>query len=340
MRMGLMERIRAHAREPEGSRRAARARLAGAAALVLLLGAGCGTGGPGGQEEAAVEDGAAPGEGGAPQAEEPAAGAEAPDLASATGTADAEPSERFVVHTARVVIEAEDIDAAVAAAKAGTLEAGGHIEEEQVRGAADEAPHAELTLRVPTESYEESLAELADLGERLELEQQAEDVTAEVADVESRVESAESALDRLRDFLDEADSMSEMLEVEAEIGDRQAELEALQARQRALAAQTSLSTIRLVVTSPDTYVTEQEREEGPLGFTGALAQGWSAVASLMRGIAVLTGWLLPFLPLAALVVLPVWLLRRHRSSAAAPSSTEDIPTESEPAGEPPKPSAE
>src|SRR3712207_7297710 len=60
----------------------------------------------------------------------------------------------------------------------------------------------------------------------------------------SRVESARAALERIRALLDRADSLGTVIRLESVLSDRQAELESLLAQQKALAAQTQMSTDR------------------------------------------------------------------------------------------------
>lgn len=261
------------------------------------------------QQDRAAEDG-----GGAAEDSEAVAGA------------DVDVREREVVHTAELTVETAEIEEAADSAKEWADDAGGHVASESVTAeSGDEGPSASLTLRVPTDRYEDALQELGDLGTQANLERQVEDVTEEVADVDSRVESAEATLDRLRELVEEADDVEDVLAVESEISDRQEELEALQARQQALADSTSLGTIELSLLPPDSYLAEDESDS--IGFTGGLVRGWRALLSVLEGTAVALGWLLPFLALAAAAVVPALVWRRRRAAAKAA-------TMAEPSGEP------
>lgn len=225
---------------------------------------------------------------------------------------DVEIDDRRLVHTATMTVRVDDVSEAAEAAKKLTLDAEGHVASELVSTPSGSAPRGELTLRVPTDSYEETLVALADLGDRSELERSLEDVTEEVADVESRIESAETALESLRGYLEEAEDVDDLLRVEREIQDRQASLESFQARLESLRDQTAYSTVNLSLRPPSTYLEERPSDES-IGFLGGLERGWRALVELGRGLAVVTGWLLPFAVTGAVLgAPPLWWWRRKR----------------------------
>ncbi|GAB3211799.1 hypothetical protein GCM10027294_35500 [Marinactinospora endophytica] len=270
--------------------------------------------------DAAME--AAPPEGGADGA-----------AAEAASDLSVDVSERTVISTASLSVEVSDVEDASERAVERVVAAGGHVAAETAYSDGGELPSASLTLKVPQDGYEEALEELAELGDLRSLERRVEDVTEEVADVDSRVESAEASLARLRDLLEEAGTVEEVLAVEAEIGTRQGELEALQARQEALAGQTAYGTIELSLVGPASAT-----DVDPSGFGDGFAAGVQALQTLLRGIAVLVGWLLPFLPLVALGGVPVWLLlrRRRRPARDAAPGHADVAADDEAAPAPPE----
>ncbi|MFB4314643.1 DUF4349 domain-containing protein [Actinomadura sp. 21ATH] len=216
------------------------------------------------------------------------------------------PAGRAVVYSADLRVEAEGVEEAAAKAKQLAGAAGGYVANES---SSTDPATARLTLKVPADRYAGVLDRLArQLGEKLSLRQEAEDVTEQVADVDSRVRSAEATLASFRKLLDRADTVGEVINVEEQIATRQADLEALQARQKALKASTAYATVSLVVQSPEDA---PRRDEDPKGFVGGLKSGWEAFTGFLSGLALVTGWLLPFLALAAAVGVPAYLLRRR-----------------------------
>lgn len=234
-----------------------------------------------------------------------------------------EASDRILIYTADLTVRVDDVSEATRRAKELTVAAGGHVASESLSTPSGGIPESYLTLRIPSEGYEDALEELAGLGDRSDLNRSVEDVTGEVADVESRIESAETALETLRGYLEEAENVDELLRVEREIQDRQAELEAFQARLEVLEDQVALSTVNLRLMPPQSYI-EEPPADG-IGFGGGLERGWRALGTVFEGLAVAVGWVLPFLAVLALPVgaLVWWLLARRRRRAAAERTPEE-----------------
>ncbi|MEU8123417.1 DUF4349 domain-containing protein [Spirillospora sp. NPDC049024] len=228
------------------------------------------------------------------------------------------PTGREVVHTADLRVRAGDVEAAAAKAKQLVAAAGGYVEREST---SSEPARSEIALKIPSERYAEVLGRLGtELGTKLSLSQEAEDVTGEVADVDARVRSAKATLERFRKLLDRAGSVSEIMSIEQEISQREADLEALQARQKALADRTRFATVTVtVVTKAPPPVKDEPRG----GFVGGLQSGWHAFTAFVGGVAAVLGWLLPFLVTAAVIGLPLLALRRRlRARAAADAAPE------------------
>ena len=294
-----------------------------AVALVLVLGAaacsgsGAGSEGSGSSQGAADSagdsagdsggDGIATADGGSVAAPADAAG---PAAVATVGDAG-----RAVVSTGTIAVRVEDLSGATTAVEALTSGAGGSVAASQV-GADGEDQQAHLTLRVPSASFEDVQAGVAELGQQTDRSTTSTDVTAEVADVDSRVASAQAVLVTFRERLPQARTIPDVLAVEGEIATRQADLEALQARQRVLADQVSLATLDVTLTqgAPTSIVAASDP-----GFRGGLGAGWHALGEFLRVASLVLGAVLPFAVPVAVVAVPVLLLRRRRSRAVAPA---------------------
>jgi len=280
------------------------ARLCCAAAVSALLLAGCAGSGSSSKSAAgsAADRRAAPAVGAAEPATAPP---------KAGGLAEVKlPAGQAISYTADLQVRATNVTAAANQAKGYVLAAGGYVATET--GMTD-PPSASLSFEVPSARYTQVLGQLTDrLGTRLSLQQKSEDLTQQVADVDSRVKSAQATLDTFKKLLNRANTIGEVLNVEQEISTREADLESLQARQKALAQQTSYSTITLALQSRATSPVNKHHS----GFTGGLSSGWDAFTAFLGGVAQVTGWLLPFAALAVVLGLPVLLIRRRRKAAA------------------------
>ncbi|MQA83602.1 MAG: DUF4349 domain-containing protein [Streptosporangiales bacterium] len=308
---------------PRSMQTTGRRALGGIALAAALLLSGCG-GGSGSTAERAADEAASkaqPGGPGGAAAAPDAAGQQSKDL----GGRDAKPAslpriapeDRAIVYTADLRVRARDVHAAASRAEQIVSAAGGYVHREDTatdpdtRGGAT----AMLTFKVPTDEYRQVLGDLGSrLGTRLHVEQQAEDVTEQVADVDSRVRSAQASLDRMRQLLAEANTIGEVLSVEQEIATREAELESLQARQRALADQTQYATVTLELVGP----AAPRKEPRDTGFLVGLAGGWKAFAGTVGWLLTALGALLPFLVAFGILGYAGWraraLIRRRRTA--------------------------
>ncbi len=174
---------------------------------------------------------------------------------------------------------------------------------------------ATIILRVPTDKYEALMKAVGTVGGQItSVVEAAQDVTAQVTDTASRIKSQETSVQRIRALLSEATKLEDIIRLESELSSREADLESLQGQLAVLSDQVALSTISVTFTATKDYV-PSERPAEPGGFAGGLATGWGAFTHLLGGLAVLLGTLLPFVPIFALVIFGLWLLRRRVRSS-------------------------
>ncbi|WP_106402103.1 DUF4349 domain-containing protein [Actinocorallia populi] len=222
--------------------------------------------------------------------------------------------QRAIAYTADLRVRVAKVETAAVKAKELVDAASGYVARERTYSAT---PSARLDFQVPAERYSGVLDALSkQLGEKVSLEQSAEDVTEEISDVDSRVESAEAALKRLRTLMGQAGTVGEVLQVSEELDQRQADLDALKARQKSLSKRVKEASITLVVVSEK----DEPAEEDSSGFLGGLKAGWEDFTGFVSGLLAGIGWLLPFSPfLIGLFFLGRVLYRRRakrRSQAA------------------------
>lgn len=241
-------------------------------------------------------------EGGAAEGESAGGGSSALDLMAA---------QRDVVRTGSVWLTVERATQAGAEVRTIAEDAGGFVADEQVQAADGTVT---VTVRVPSDSYQDVLAEVGELGDVSEQDVQATDVTAEVVDLESRIASLRASVDRVRALLGEAGSVDQLAVVEGELTGRETELEALLGQQWVLADQVALGTLTV-------HLSEDEQpapSEGGPGFTDGLRRGWVAFVDGGRLLLAAAGFLLPFAVLAApLALLVRWWMRRRQPAPAA-----------------------
>lgn len=289
-------------------------------AVTLATGAGCaGRGGDdeahGGAADLAVPDESSPEA--ATAGDEGAAGAAGADAEVAAEDAggptavELVATERDVVRTGSMRVTVEDVGVAAGEVRALAVGSGGFVADEELH--VDQAT-AIVTVRVPTDDFDDVRDGVAELGEVTRQDAEARDVTAEVVDLESRIASQRASVERVRALLAQAADVPQLALVEGELANRETELEALLGQQRVLADQVALATLTVHLGEEDAA----PPTEDATGFTGGLREGWETFTDAGRDAAEAAGFLVPFaVPMAALALALRWWVRRRPAATAA-----------------------
>ncbi|MDL5204393.1 DUF4349 domain-containing protein [Streptomyces sp. ALI-76-A] len=288
------------------------------AATVALTGCSGGLGGSdtdaGTTSDKAARGGAEAAPGGAADSGSGAGGARA--------TAPPKAHTSHIIRTASLTVQVKDVPKALDEARTTTENAGGYVGDESTDRDGEGHERTRVVLRVPVDRYADVLADLQGAGKLLERKAKAQDVTDQVVDVDSRIRSQRASVARVRELMDQATRLSDVVTLEGELSRRESDLEALMAQQASLKDRTSLATITLSLS--ETPVKKAVPEDEDPGFVDALAGGWDAFVTMLRWLAVVIGAVLPFVAVAALIVL-VWLRivrpRLPRRPATAPATT-------------------
>ncbi|MGW1406628.1 DUF4349 domain-containing protein [Streptomyces sp. NPDC002403] len=222
---------------------------------------------------------------------------------------DALPAGTHVIRTAALSVEVKNVPRAAAVARSVAEGSGGLVADEETERVDDTHETSHLVLRVPQGGYDAVLKELAGTGKLLSRTSTAKDVTDQVVDVESRIATQRASVARVRKLMEQAGKLSDVVTLEGELSSRQASLESLLARQASLADRTSLATITLDLSEPETAAKDGD-DDGP-GFLDALSGGWHAFVTVLLWLAMAVGAAAPFLAALAVLLL-LWRLLRHR----------------------------
>ncbi|HET7173280.1 MAG TPA: DUF4349 domain-containing protein [Nocardioidaceae bacterium] len=302
-----------------------RTALGGAAALALLLLVAACSGGTNGNTSGAAANGVGlspvrgaaeprPASGGAPQPSGEHAGSAAGGSGQAAGASDADLTNlgRSLIKTATVALRSAHVGTVVVDIEHIAAARGGLIAREDTQTDRRGRPSSsDITLRVPEPAFDATVDQVAGLGSLVSEQRSTRDVTGRVADVNSRVASAQLAIRQLRQLMTHATKLGQVIELESQLAMREADLESLQAQQRALRAQTQLSTISVTVNRPLAPPPPVEPAAHRTGLVGGLEQGWAALVTLVFGVGRVLGAVLPIGALLALVAAVAWLAVRR-----------------------------
>jgi Ca-activated chloride channel family protein len=210
--------------------------------------------------------------------------------------------KRDIVTTGSVqMIVAEPTQAADRLVSAVT-DAGGRIDSRSERSGSS-SPTVDLVVRIPADKLDGVLADAKKLGTVESMSIGRSDVTSQRVDLDARIEALQTSVNRLLQLMGRAGNVADLLAAESSLTQRQAELDSLRAQRAALGDQISYATINVSLSAKPTVT------HG--GFVGALQHGWQSLLSAVHGVVVTVGFLTPWIPvLAVLLVVLLWLRRR------------------------------
>ena len=218
--------------------------------------------------------------------------------------------KRSLVRTAQLSVDADDPVAVTRRVRAAVAGAAGTIAQESSTDSG-----AQLTIRVPADRLDQLVDSIADLGHVTNRTAQVVDATEDVVDLDARVASQRAGVDRVRALLAQARSIGDVVAIESELTRREADLDSLTGRRDALKDQVALSTLTVDVGKAPVTTSENPR---PTGFAAGLAAGLDGLRTVAVVAGAVVGYLLPFLPVLAVIVGLVWVGRRVARNRQTP----------------------
>ena len=178
------------------------------------------------------------------------------------------------------------------------------------------ARNFEWTLRVPSGSFPAMMEKMGTVHGHIESRHQsAEDMTKQFRDNEGRIAALKAQEERLLSFMENAQSVSETLEVEDRLTEVRYELEQLQNANNNIDFMAQYSKLTVYVHEVVDYDT------AGLSFGQRVAQAFSTSGNsfvrAVQGLIILLIWLLPYLAIAAVVLLILFLTRDRRAAKRA-----------------------
>ncbi len=202
--------------------------------------------------------------------------------------------------------------------RAGSLaeQFGGFVTNSQVSETDGRLASGTLTIRVPSDRFEEAVSRLKGLGKVTAEDRSGQDVSKEFIDLEARLKQAEAEEAFFLRLMDEAKGISDMIQVQSQLSGVQLRIEEIQGQLNYLKDQTAFSTISVRVYEPGAA------EPGsPRRLEDAWEQAIEGFQSVIGGLIVAVGWLAPF----ALIALVGLLVLRLRNRPRPPVGTEVPP---------------
>jgi hypothetical protein len=222
--------------------------------------------------------------------------------------------DQKIIKTGNLDLVVDDVAESVDNMKALAESAEGYVQNSSTREHSDGTMSGSITMRVPSEAFDETLSGLKDLALVVERETvSAEDVTEEYIDIASRLENAKAQEERYVEILDVATTVEEILEIEAALGDIRGYIESLTGQLQYLDSVTSFSTITISL-SEEPVITVAGKEFRP---GTEVKEAGQALIALGQGLIVALIWLVIVgggvgLPIALIVWLIIKVIRNRK----------------------------
>jgi Ca-activated chloride channel homolog len=184
-------------------------------------------------------------------------------------------------------------------------DAGGRVDSRSEQSGAPSqsgSPVVDLVLRIPSDKVDGVLADAKKLGVVESMSISHADVTSKRVDVDARIEALQTSVNRLLELMGRAGNTSDLLAAESSLTERQAELDSLRAQRTALHDEITYSTINVNLSVKPTVAR--------VGFLGSVERGWQSLISAIHGVVVAVGFLLPWIPVLAVLALVAYIVAR------------------------------
>lgn len=227
---------------------------------------------------------------------------------------------RKMIYTADIGIQVKDTATAMQQVEDLAAGAGGYTAQSQLYQYSGDLMRGMVVIRVPAESYGDTLARIRALGSRvLNESSNASDVTAEYTDLEAQLRNLEAAERELQAMLTEVREKpnakpGDILEVYNALTQKRGEIEQVKGRLNYLANQVGFSTISVDLVPDQVAASVVDEGWQPLV---TIKNAFRALISIAQGlIDLLINLVIVVLPVLLLVALPIvlviWLIRRWR----------------------------
>ena len=222
--------------------------------------------------------------------------------------------DRLVIRTAQLTLTVDDSISASGSVRNLAISKGGFVFSSTTY-MQDDYQYAQLTLRVPSDRFDELISDLRSAPYVTEVtreESSSQDVSTEYVDNESRLTALEETQRRYLALLSDAKTVDEILRLEGELTNVRTQIESLKGRQKYLDEMTAYSTI--TVTLRPAGGVEADPDDG-FALTRIIQSAWDrstgALAGIVEAIVVVLIFAAFFAPFAGLLYVIVRYARRR-----------------------------
>lgn len=247
-------------------------------------------------EEEVVTNDAAP-------AESPAA--EAGASAKGTDRVAVQDTQRKLIKNVNLEVETEEFDVLLKTIEDKTENMGGYIQESYTYNGSsyygNQSRNASLTIRVPAQSLDAFLSEVAENSNIISKNNSVTDVTLQYVDMDSHKKALQAEQERLLELMEQAETMEDIITLESRLSDVRYQIESMEAQLRTFDNQVAYSTIYLNINEVTKLTPVKEQTTWEKISTGFVESLYNVGKGLLDfGIGVIIN--LPYLAVWAIVI--------------------------------------
>jgi hypothetical protein len=220
-----------------------------------------------------------------------------------------------IIRTASYTLNTMQFENDLEAVKALASALNGWVEYASVSGDASQGDmrYANLTLRIPTESLDSFKGSVTSIGRVTDSNESATDVSENYSDTQMRLKTQKDKMDRLRALMNTTGELADLLAVENEIANTQYQIDSYESSLRGMDSSINFTSIQV-------YLNEETAKDAAsvkaLTLGERIQQGlnatWQAVCEFAQDLAVFLVMILPVIIPAALILLLVLKVHKHR----------------------------
>lgn len=214
------------------------------------------------------------------------------DKSTGSGTASLSPSDQKIIKSADLQIEVSDVRKTAETIGNIASSKDGVVQSSSVTLGREDQYSGVVTIRIPSQRFDESLKEVQNLGKITSSSVSAQDVTEEYVDLDAQKTALTNQLSQYNRILGQAVNVSEILEVQREIERIQVELDRITGKMKYLDNRVSFSVITIRLSEPAQVVT---------------STGYSVASVISEGIAGFSGTVV-WLVIVVMTLLPLIIL--------------------------------
>ncbi|MFN8138971.1 MAG: DUF4349 domain-containing protein [Fimbriimonadales bacterium] len=211
---------------------------------------------------------------------------------------------RAVVRSASLKVRVESVEKAQKQIGTMVMGWGGFVENSQ-QDLNDANSGANMTLRIPSEHFNEAMEQISGLGLRISQTVHTDDITDSIVDMQARLRTMKAQEEAYRNLLRQRRSRGEVEEYIQKLSSLRAQIEQLSGQLRGEQVRAALPIINLSLEQSSSLAAATTGDPGWLNESWGTA--YSAMGVIYRGVASLAIWAL----LAAPLWLPVLLVLRR-----------------------------